>query len=679
LKEKARGFGVQNSACSSTYYGLNALLLSIAIAIPLALAVSCGGPQAVGEDSYTCRTGLSLSILEDTYLGENPTGRFYLRQASDGVSLKAEVWVDGATDLKALFFTLRYDEANLCPVAVTSSGRLEDDVHAEAILRLDVLHLPGEVHSACLPVRPASSGGLCGRGHLATVSFAFRPAGTTRQVSSAPQSQLSRAPLLADSDTGSITWLFANQGDYNQDGEVNSSDLTPLGAHYLAEGPFEETSALWVVDGNQDGYLEVSDITPIGANYLNSIAGGFNVYSGPAGEFPDLATGPSASDPMGSVELSAAAGVRAEDRLSFSYEPPPEAGRDFFWVRGCDRDGNEGIASQLGKIWEVTELLTDVMIVRSWFNNMEVDAQGRAHICFRDEGTNALTYGVYEQGDWTQMLVDNEGMPGDFPSLALDSEGLPSISYVEWEERDLKIASYDGQTWEVETVDAGYVYGGTSLEIDNGGAMHIAYVQPHSKHLIHAVRSGSDWLTEKVNDEGEAGVFFSMALDTRDTPHIAYCSSTLHGSKLMYASRGSSTWSTEVVDDQGDAGHWCSLALDDADRPHITHVEADDALLKYSWRTDGSWATECMTTEGEDALPAGRLRIDERGQPHVAYQTSEHELRVEYAVKAGGVWKRMILPVENIASGGVALALDAGSLPYLCFSNAKNDTLYLVK
>jgi len=86
-----------------------------------------------------------------------------------------------------------------------------------------------------------------------------------------------------------------------------------------------------------------------------------------------------------------------------------------------------------------------------------------------------------------------------------------------------------------------------------------------------------------------------------------------------------------------------------------------------------------MTTEGEDALPAGRLRIDERGQPHVAYQTSEHELRVEYAVKAGGVWKRMILPVENIASGGVALALDAGSLPYLCFSNAKNDTLYLVK
>lgn len=76
-----------------------------------------------------------------------------------------------------------------------------------------------------------------------------------------------------------LLWTYRNTGDYNLDGLVGVSDLTPIGQHYEAR----EGDANWAqakhADGNGDGMVTVSDITQIGQNFGNLVVG-YEVWGG---------------------------------------------------------------------------------------------------------------------------------------------------------------------------------------------------------------------------------------------------------------------------------------------------------------------------------------------------------------------------------------------------------------
>jgi len=84
---------------------------------------------------------------------------------------------------------------------------------------------------------------------------------------------------VTDLGTGHIelTWTQINTGDYNFDGLVGITDLTPigqlLGTAYSREAPDAPSLRAYWVDGNGDGEISVSDITPIGQNFGAYIAG----------------------------------------------------------------------------------------------------------------------------------------------------------------------------------------------------------------------------------------------------------------------------------------------------------------------------------------------------------------------------------------------------------------------
>jgi len=69
------------------------------------------------------------------------------------------------------------------------------------------------------------------------------------------------------------TWTFKNNGDYNQDGEVNASDLTPIGQNWDARLGDTNWTRAKCADGDNDGRITVADITPIGQRWLNTISG----------------------------------------------------------------------------------------------------------------------------------------------------------------------------------------------------------------------------------------------------------------------------------------------------------------------------------------------------------------------------------------------------------------------
>lgn len=87
---------------------------------------------------------------------------------------------------------------------------------------------------------------------------------------------------IADAGVGQVrlSWIQINVGDYNFDGLVNVSDLTPIGQlfnhSYSRTGLGADLQREYWVDGNGDGVINVSDITPIGQNYGAFVAG-YNV------------------------------------------------------------------------------------------------------------------------------------------------------------------------------------------------------------------------------------------------------------------------------------------------------------------------------------------------------------------------------------------------------------------
>src|ERR1017187_4032096 len=88
-------------------------------------------------------------------------------------------------------------------------------------------------------------------------------------------------------------------------------------------------------------------------------------------------------------------------------------------------------------------------------------------------------------------------------------------------------------TWHIEMIDQGGVGKFTSLKIDKEGNAHLAYVVEDSKETLkyafwdHALKR---WFTMKV---AEGASFSSMALDSKQHPHISWADSgTISGCKL---------------------------------------------------------------------------------------------------------------------------------------------------
>lgn len=83
-------------------------------------------------------------------------------------------------------------------------------------------------------------------------------------------------------------------------------------------------------------------------------------------------------------------------------------------------------------------------------------------------------------------------------SLALDADGHPHIAYGDDE---LYYARYDGQRWQVKTVDAASADQGeyTSIAVDQDGHVHISYYDRWNGNLKYAYYDGSLWRIEVVD------------------------------------------------------------------------------------------------------------------------------------------------------------------------------------
>ena len=167
-----------------------------------------------------------------------------------------------------------------------------------------------------------------------------------KQPSSPPVTDLARPHIELNPAGPALSWWLVSPGDYNQDGVVSVSDLTPLGValgEHVNQNPVSFAVADTLIDGDRNGEINISDLTPLGANLGNSITE-WRLY-----EAADLSAYPASA---GDASTLAPVEVRA---LTDSQASPPTYRRQYipnapidsskyYWVRGADATG-EGIAS----------------------------------------------------------------------------------------------------------------------------------------------------------------------------------------------------------------------------------------------------------------------------------------------------------------------------------------------
>jgi len=75
-----------------------------------------------------------------------------------------------------------------------------------------------------------------------------------------------------------LSWSYHHQGDYDQNGEVNVADLSPIGMHFLQNNGGAFWQEARVADGDENGEVNVADLTPLGQNF-GSLVTGYRVES----------------------------------------------------------------------------------------------------------------------------------------------------------------------------------------------------------------------------------------------------------------------------------------------------------------------------------------------------------------------------------------------------------------
>jgi len=219
---------------------------------------------------------LELSINDDSLIGDTASAGFSLIVEETADSLLVTVDAESVKRLKAVYFDLGYDAAQLNPEAVESHHLMGA---SDELLSLAVLTVPGRVSFGEVIRNFPDRAGFSGQGGIATVRFAREPFRGERPAANRASALDPAETPLVFSSNDELRWYFTSPGDYDQNGEVGVSDLTPLGANFMATGCQDDISlALSVIDGDQNGEANVADITPIGANFGDMLSG-YELYA----------------------------------------------------------------------------------------------------------------------------------------------------------------------------------------------------------------------------------------------------------------------------------------------------------------------------------------------------------------------------------------------------------------
>ncbi|MBN2082346.1 pre-peptidase C-terminal domain-containing protein [bacterium] len=149
---------------------------------------------------------------------------------------------------------------------VPQSGAPRADVRAE----LDALPVPAGADAAAFAALKRTFADMLDDGLVADPS---------KQTSAGLGTEINDLTITnLGGGTIELSWTYRHRGDYDQNGEVNVSDISPIGVHFGKTNAGADWNMAQVADGDSNGQVLASDLTPIGQNF-GSIVQGYVVES----------------------------------------------------------------------------------------------------------------------------------------------------------------------------------------------------------------------------------------------------------------------------------------------------------------------------------------------------------------------------------------------------------------
>ena len=297
--------------------------------------------------------------------------------------------------------------------------------------------------------------------------------------------------------------------------------------------------------------------------------------------------------------------------------------------------------------------------------------------------TAASSVTVTPAGAWTIVSIDASARSGQYASLALDGSGNPRIAYYEAQGKELRLATWNGSSWSVQTVDSSTSNIGQycSLALAPGtGYPRISYYDAHNHDLRYASWNGSSWTLQTVVSSGDVGMYTSLALDPgTGYPRISYYDNT--NDNLKYAWWNGASWSTRTVDSPGSVGLNTSLALRaGTNNPSISYYNTTPDDLKYAWSNDGgsTWPggqIKTVDSVGNVGMYTS-LALDPSGNPRISYyDATNKDLKFAWSNDGGATWT--LRTVDSVGDVGMytSLALDPSGNPHISYFDNTNKHL----
>jgi len=246
-----------------------------------------------------------------------------------------------------------------------------------------------------------------------------------------------------------------------------------------------------------------------------------------------------------------------------------------------------------GFVWQNTciDNLTDTYYPKP---SLDFDPSGNPAIVYSfksTQGDYSLKYASFDGEQWNLTTVDSAQSIGTRPSLAFSPDGNPSIAYRHlerinnsWEEI-LKHAFFDGSNWIIQSAveeDAQF----SSIGFSSDGHPRISYSNNDGIKL--ATFDGVNWSSATMIEVG--GEFF-MINDANGNPVVLSKTYDVSGdgpypTTLLLNTFDGNSWSNEVVDevfiDDSTSSIWgYSMALDLSGDLGVSYI-VDDQYIKFS-------------------------------------------------------------------------------------------------
>lgn len=324
------------------------------------------------------------------------------------------------------------------------------------------------------------------------------------------------------------------------------------------------------------------------------------------------------------------------------------------------------------------------------YSSIAIDKSNLAHISYMDEKYDGLKYAYDTGSGWEVEDIDTQQAPnfryGGFTSLVLDSLGNPYISYQDWQNYSLMIASPaiggactapgcracgPAGGWQcriVDNVDATGLY--TSLGLNSGGDLMISYYDVTNGDLHYAESAnGRTWSTDVIFASGDAGLYTSLAVDGNGYPGISYY--TASNGLLAFIRWTGSQWSNSGIVYAGDLGAYSSLAISKFNVPYVSFFNDIGDQLKMPFSLGQGWINQIVKFGGGSY---SSTQMTQAGDPRVAfYDFANYDLVYGYLV--GGVWNFQTVDAAGDVGMYPSLQLDSGDRPYISYYDETNKAL----